>query len=221
MSSHDAQVLLASASPRRRRLIAWLGITTDVTATDTDEYLDPALSATPHLLAERLATEKALAARAEAEGRIVLSFDTIVAVSGELLGKPEDTDDAWRMLRTLSGRVHSVVTGVAVLSPGGAHADTFSVATPVKMRDLTDADLEVWIADGECMGCAGAYNIERHLASVSINDCYQNVAGLPLCHLYAEMAARHQLDGLTEPARACNEALGRSCTLGRRICART
>lgn len=215
-----ASVLLASASPRRRRLIAWLGVTTDVTATDTAEDLTQPLA--PDALAQRLAADKALAARTLArDGAFVLGFDTIVVADGDVVGKPVDADEARRMLRSLSGRAHEVVTGVAILSPGADAPDTFAVTTPVMMRALSDDEIESWIGRGEALGCAGAYNIEHHLASVADDQCFQNVAGLPLCHLYAELASGRAgavPAGLAAPVAACDTALGRRCLLGPRVC---
>lgn len=220
LTMKPASVLLASASPRRRRLVAWLGVTADVTATDTTEDLTRPLA--PDVLAETLAAEKALAARALArDGAFVLGFDTIVVAGGDALGKPVDVDEARLMLRSLSGRTHEVVTGVAILGPGADVPDTFAVTTPVVMRALSDAEIEEWIGRGEAFGCAGAYNIEHHLATVADDQCFQNVAGLPLCHLFAELAsgrAGSVPEGLTRPVAACDAALGRRCLLGPRVC---
>lgn len=218
MSRHDS-IVLASASPRRRRLIGWLGLTAHLTAHDLPE--DLSLPLPPDALAARLAADKVLAARAEGAEGLVMGFDTIVVLDGSVLGKPADLDDARQMLRSLSGRMHDVVTGVALLEPDASAPRTFAVTTRVRMHALSDADIESWAAEGELLGCAGAYNIERHLASVSTDECFQNVAGLPLCHLYHELASgavRGVPDGLTAPVARCDAALGRACTLGRELC---
>jgi hypothetical protein len=118
--------------------------------------------------------------------------------------------------------MHEVVTGVALLPVRADVPDTFAVITPVAMRDLSEEAIERWTAGDECLGCAGAYNIEHHLASVGDDQCYQNVAGLPLCHLYRELASGRAGEppaGLTAPVAACDTALGRRCTLGPRVCA--
>ncbi|PKQ38083.1 MAG: septum formation inhibitor Maf [Actinobacteria bacterium HGW-Actinobacteria-1] len=218
MESSSARILLASASPRRRRLIGWLGLAVDVTSVDTPEELDSPLAAVPGQLAASIAAEKALAAREAGErGRLVFGLDTIVVADGEVLGKPADLDDAYRMLRTLSGRTHHVVTGIALLEPGAEAPRTFAVTTRVQMRELTDADIAEWAEKGELMGCAGAYNIEHHLASVGLDECYQNVAGMPLCHLHAALASGGIVgvpEGLASPVAACDAALGRRCALG-------
>jgi len=215
-------ILLASASPRRRRLIEWLGIPAEMTATDVDE--DLSLPMDPKALACALAAAKALEARADRADRedvLVLAFDTIVVLDGGVLGKPVDLDDAWRMLRALSGRTHDVITGVALLEPGGKLPGSVAVTTPVLMRTLTDDAIVAWAATEELMGCAGAYNIERHLASVDPDQCFQNVAGLPLCHLYRALASddvRGVPTGLRVPVQACDAALGRTCALGPSLC---
>jgi len=216
-----AQVLLASQSPRRRRLLTWLGFRFEIAAVDTPEELDSPLAADPAALASHLAAEKARAARAERLGSdaLVMTFDTIVVHDGAVLGKPRDLPDAWRMLRSLSGRSHSVVTGVALLCPEDDEPRAFAVATQVAMKPLTDCQIEAWMALGEFMGCAGAYNIEGQVAEVSDTECYQNVAGLPLCHLYAALAGDEAACATlgvrpASPVAACDAALGRRCKLG-------
>jgi len=222
-----APIVLASQSPRRRRLLAWLSLPFTSTAVDTPESLDTPLAADPPALAISLAAEKAAAARvtgAAETDALVLCFDTLVMLSGAVLGKPADVADAWRMLRALSGRTHQVVTGVALLAPGAAEPTTFSVVTDVAMRELGEADIEAWMVQGTFLGCAGAYNIEAQVAEVTESECYQNVAGLPLCHLYAALVGRDALAGAlpctpTSPVGACDAALGRHCALGPRIVA--
>ena len=214
--------MLASQSPRRRRLLEWLGVPFVSTSVDTPEDLDTPLAANPEALAAALAAEKAVAARAEghASHGLVLCFDTIVVLEGEVLGKPVDIADAWRMLRTLSGRTHQVVTGVAMACPDDTEPRTFSVTTDVRMTLLDDSQIEEWMARGEFMGCAGAYNIEGQVAEVTADECYQNVAGLPLCHVYAALA-RGDAPCLAvrprSPIAPCDAALGRTCHLGPRI----
>ena len=236
-SGHDAAtpaLVLASQSPRRRRLLSWLGLPFASTEVDTPEELDSPLAADPAALAISLAAEKAVAAResgaaalaAPGAEPLVLCFDTIVVLDGTVLGKPSGVADARRMLRALSGRTHEVVTGVAMLGPDDQAVRTFAVTTEVVMRDLDDAATDAWMAHGTFLGCAGAYNIEADVAEVNACECYQNVAGLPLCHLYAALAGDPELLGLlpcgpTPPVTACDTALGRSCELGPRIVADT
>lgn len=223
MEATHTQLLLASASPRRRRLIGWLGVETDAVAVETAEDLTDPLGAFPPHLTASIAAEKAVAAREEhGDNSLILAFDTIVVADGAILGKPVDLDDAHRMLEALSGRTHEVVTGVALLAPGAGSARTFAVTTHVTMHEITDEDLAVWVAKGELLGCAGAYNIEHHMASVGLHECYHNVAGLPLCHLYAALASGEfgEIDGLTAPVGVCDAARGVSCLLGPELCDR-
>lgn len=187
---------------------------------DTPEDLDTPLAEDPPALAASLAAEKAVAARAEghADDALVLAFDTIVVHDGRLLGKPRDEADAWRMLRSLSGRTHQVVTGVAMLCPDDEEPATFSAVTDVRMQELSDCRIEAWMAMGEFMGCAGAYNIESQIAEVTDGECFQNVAGLPLCHLYRALTGPDAPGCLLmrpeAPLAACDAALSRQCRLG-------
>lgn len=215
-----SRIVLASQSPRRRRLLGLLGLDFEATAVDTPEELDSPLATDPEALAAQIAAEKALAARAEglAEYALVFSFDTIVVHEGRLMGKPTDDPDAWHMLRALSGRTHEVVTGVALLCPTEDVPLSFSVTTHVQMEELSDCRIEAWMAMGEYRGCAGAYNIEGQVAGVADTECYQNVAGLPLCHLYAHLTGPDAPVCLPKPPlsprAACDKMLGRKCLLG-------
>ncbi|GAB4281972.1 MAG: Maf family protein [Coriobacteriia bacterium] len=215
MTGRIPPLLLASASPRRRRLIGWLDVPVDVTSVDTAE--DLTASHDPGAVAVAIAAEKASAARPLGPDRLIVACDTIVVLDGAILGKPADLDDARRMLRALSGRTHTVITGVALLEPGAITPRTFSVATPVRMRTLSEPAIEQWVDEGELLGCAGAYNIERHLAEVDIAECFQNVAGLPLCHLYRALVGedvRGVPEGLRSPVARCDAARGVRCALG-------
>ena len=215
----DHSLVLASASPRRRRLIGWLGVPLRLASADTAE--DLSLPLPPRELASSLAADKALAVRAGGEAGTILAFDTVVVHADRVLGKPVDRDDARRMLDELSDGAHEVVTGVAILPPGARAPDTFAVVTPVVMRPLPAEAIESWIAGDEVLGCAGAYNIERHLASVEDDQCFNNVAGMPLCHVYRELASGRAgavPAGLTPPVTACDVALGRRCLLGPKVC---
>lgn len=220
-------LLLASQSPRRRRLLSLLGLPFSAVSVDTPESLDSPLASDPPALAVSLAAEKAAAVREQGlePSGITLCFDTIVALDEAVLGKPHDTDDAWRMLRALSGRTHRVITGVALLLPAEKLPRTFSVVTQVVMRPLDDDAIVKWMNAGEYLGCAGAYNIEAQVALVTEDECHQNVAGIPLCHLHAALAALHRENPdvvprePTVPIAACDAALGRRCQLGPRVVA--
>lgn len=216
----SAHLLLASASPRRQRLIAWLGVPVTVAPVDVDEPLDAPLP--PDAIAVDLAESKALAASAVEPNALCLGFDTIVVLDGRPLGKPGSDDEARRMLESLSARHHTVVTGTAIATEGRV-IESFAVETDVEMRALSADEIDRWLARGEHLGCAGAYNIEHHLARVTEDECFQNVAGLPLCHVYRTLARLDggPLPGLVPPVERCDHALGRRCRLGPRVCGLT
>lgn len=213
----SSRVVLASASPRRRRLFAWYGVPFEVAAVDIDETPDPALGPDIRVIAGDIASRKARAAAVGFPDDVVVSCDTLVFLEGELLGKPADLEDAYRMLHALSGREHQVVTGVAVMRPGDTDPVNLAVMTNVHMRGLSEEDVATWVEDGELMGCAGAYNIEKHLAYVDDDECYQNVAGLPLCHLYLLLASVAELAAgvvFERPDATCDATRGAYCKLG-------
>src|SRR4051812_38105701 len=145
------RIVLASASPRRRELLALIGLDHEVRPADVDETL--VASESPRAYAERLARAKASAVATADE--ITVGCDTIVVVDGLVLGKPRDRDDATRMLRLLSGRAHLVMTAVAVAHAGRILSDVVQVG--VTFRSLTDAEIADYIATGEPMDKAGAY----------------------------------------------------------------
>lgn len=217
------RIVLASASPRRRRLLTWLGVPFEVHQVDTPESLDSPLASDPASLAISLAQEKSAAVRMSGHDNnaVVLTFDTIVAYGQEVLGKPEDIDDAWRMLRQLSGQTHQVHTGCCIATPDNPVPYSFAVSTGVQMHTLTDERIREWMASGEFMGCAGAYNIEGQVAAVTCNECYQNVTGTPLCHIYSALSSpeisRHLPVAPISPLMRCNQALRRTCRLGPKV----
>lgn len=178
MDSDASPVLcLASASPRRRDLLASIGVAVEVRPVDIDESVRRGESATDYVV--RLARAKALAGR-RLSSLPVLGSDTAVVLDGEILGKPRDRDDAAAMLRALSGRAHEVVTAVAVAGPAGL-LDA-CVATRVVMREIGDAEIAAYWATGEPADKAGGYAIQG-LAAVfvaRIEGSHSAVVGLPL-----------------------------------------
>jgi septum formation protein len=173
------RVILASASPRRRELLALIGLEHEVRPADVDETLVAGES--PRAYADRLAREKALASASP--DAVAVGCDTIVVVDGEVLGKPRDTADATRMLRLLSGRSHLVMTGVAVAFDGRIVSDVVQVG--VTFRSLGSADVADYIATGEPMDKAGAYGIQGYGATIvdRVDGDYFAVMGLPLNRL--------------------------------------
>ncbi len=150
-------LVLASASPRRRELLARLGVPFDVEPADLEEDLQ---GAPPVRLARRLATAKARAVAAQRPDDIVIAADTIVAYRSILFGKPVDADEARATLEFLCGRSHRVITAVAVLPPGRRRPLVEHAVTRVTMRRYTDAGIDASIARGDPFDKAGAYAIQ-------------------------------------------------------------
>ena len=178
MNPADRRIILASRSPRRAELLTAAGIAFEVHSVEVDER--PRAGEEPAAYVERLAIEKARAVFARHPSGTVLGADTTVVVDGRMLGKPVDRSDAVRMLRTLRGRVHAVLTGVAVVSPAGIESAVEQ--TRVWLDAVTDEDISWYVDSGEPMDKAGAYAIQG-LASrfiPKIEGSYTNVVGLPV-----------------------------------------
>ncbi|MBI4629647.1 MAG: septum formation protein Maf [Candidatus Rokubacteria bacterium] len=173
-----AALILASASPRRRELLGRICPAFTVVPADVDESLDPGPVAAA---VERLALRKARAVAAGARDAVVLAADTVVVVDGVVLGKPAGPAEARAMLRRLRGRVHEVVTGVAVVDAAGREA-SLSVTTRVLMAAYSDATLHAYAASGAPLDKAGAYAIQDRDGALvdGLAGSYTNVVGLPL-----------------------------------------
>jgi len=172
--------VLASASPRRRDLLAQIGIVPDLIApADLDETPGTHEKPKPH--AERLAREKAAAVAREHEDALTLAADTVVACGHRILPKAEDEATARACLKLLSGRRHRVITGISLVLPGGRQL-TKSVTTTVAFKTLSAADIDRYIASGDWHGKAGGYAIQGLAATFVrfISGSYSNVVGLPL-----------------------------------------
>lgn len=179
------RLILASKSPRRRELLEKAGFEFDVQPSDLEEVPQPGEQAED--LARRIARDKALAVAAFADpGTFILGADTVVASNGKILGKPDSPADARRMLRTLSGATHRVMTGVCVVrAPQTVEAWTHET-TFVTFRKLDPEEIESYVASGEPFDKAGGYGIQG-LASrfvTRIEGCYFNVVGLPVPLVY-------------------------------------
>jgi septum formation protein len=175
------KLILASASPRRRELLTQVGVSFVIEVSDVEEVLDDTLS--PELQVQSLALQKAQAVAAQHKDGLVLGADTVVVDAGSLLGKPQNTEEAAEMLRSLSGKWHQVMTAVALVDANDTKHEWTSVEiTNVKFRDLTEDDIAAYVATGESMDKAGAYGIQGYGALLveRIEGCYNNVVGLPL-----------------------------------------
>ena len=174
------RVILASQSPRRRELLGLFPFSFEIQVADIDEAMDPAKA--PFDEVARVSRLKAQAISRQPED-VVIAADTIVVCQGQVLGKPHDEEDAFRMLRLLSGKDHQVMTGMCVL-----HGDRCAVCTEVTdihFRPLSDREIRAYIATGEPMDKAGAYGIQGGAALFAekmVGD-YYNVMGLPVCRL--------------------------------------
>src|SRR5690606_10992426 len=155
-------LILASASPRRRELLAMVGCPFEVVEPHVDEGMDEAGSAGPDpgSLVEAVARRKAEAVAARFPGRLVVGADTVVVLDGQVMGKPTGPAEAVRMLQQLSGRWHTVYTGVAVAGPEPGAVETRHVRTDIRFRPLQPAWIERYVHTGEPLDKAGAYGIQ-------------------------------------------------------------
>ncbi len=174
------QLILASASPRRKELLSLFHIPFTIRAADIDETMEE--SKPPFDEVARVSRAKALAVPREKEDTVIAA-DTIVVCQGRVLGKPRDEAEAVEMLQLLSGRDHQVMTGCTVLR--GEQCRTFTEVTDLHFRNLTGKEIENYVATGEPMDKAGAYGIQGGAALFCermVGD-YYNVMGLPVCRL--------------------------------------
>ena len=182
------RLILASASPRRAEILRDAGVPFTVLSSAVDETPYPGEA--PQALVQRLADAKADLVAARAVGpAIVIAADTVVVLDGQVLGKPRSTDDARHMLEQLSGRTHSVHTGVSLIRLPDAERLQFVETTLVHFSRLTAEDISLYLATEEPYDKAGAYAIQGRAGRFipRIEGCYYNVVGLPLEHLLASL----------------------------------
>lgn len=175
------EIVLASASPRRRELLGHLGLPFIVHAANVDERVAEPMA--PAALVEHLASIKAAAVVPTYPEHLIIGADTIVVVDGEILGKPVDRAHAIAMLQRLQGREHQVLTGVALRQ--GARSSVTHEQTTVRFRSLSAGEIERYVDSGDPMDKAGAYGIQGRAGAMieGIQGDYFNVVGLPLCRL--------------------------------------
>ena len=185
--NHTQTLILASSSPRRKELLEDLRISFEVSSSDVDESFDASLL--PEEIVMDLAKRKAESIVSDKENSYIVGADTIVYCKGNVLGKPQSREQAYSMLKQLSGSTHSVYTGVAIVSNG--HCSTFYEKTDVVFWNLTDEEINNYLDTGEPFDKAGAYGIQgigRTLVRRIAGD-YYTVVGLPISRLIRELKA--------------------------------
>jgi len=210
-----ANLVLASKSPRRSELLARLGLPFEVRASDLPEPIAPGFvpSSAVLLLGQLKATAVALGF----PSACVIGSDSAVCLGSTILGKPKDENDARETLAQLSNRANEVVTGVAVIDTRSGETLTASVSTLVHFRAITSAEIEEYVATGEPMDKAGSYAIQGGAAKFidSIEGCYNNVVGFPLCQV-GLLLSSHGLEPAT-PQPWCLLPNGSPCPLSRSL----
>jgi len=214
------RLLLASQSPRRRELLALLGLPFEVTVADVAE--DPLANESPAAAVVRLSQAKARAAcpersrgeysRGTRPDALIIACDTIVALDGKLLGKPCDAAEALSVLRRLRGRSHTVFSAITLLEPIAGRTSSDVAETRLAMRTYTDAEMAAYVASGDPLDKAGAYAIQHpgfHPVA-ELQGCYANVMGLPLCHLTRALRA-WSIEPPHDVPAACQGHTGHRC----------
>jgi len=210
----DANLVLASGSPRRRELLTLLGVPFQTVTPQVDESRLP--GEPPPVYVTRLSQLKAReAARLLDQPALVLAADTIVALGDDLLGKPRDADHARAMLARLRGRGHAVYSAITLLDMAPNHEVTDLAAIEVPMRDYGDDEVEAYITTGDPFDKAGGYAIQHRGFNpvAAMSGCYAGVMGLPLCHLLRSLRALGHVwdDLLAQVPPACQAHLDYDC----------
>ena len=181
-------IVLASGSPRRREILSNLGLDFDVYVSEADEESVCPEGISTGIYVQELAILKASAAAGiiGKEDTLIIAADTVVALDGKILGKPKDEEDAKNMLRSLSGKCHSVFTGICVMRAKNAFSVCASVETKVYFKELTEEKIEKYVSTKEPLDKAGAYGIQGKGALLvdKIEGDYLNVVGLPATRLF-------------------------------------
>jgi septum formation protein len=186
------KIVLASQSPRRKKLLSQLGIDFEVIPSNTDEIIT---SDDPIAIVKELSAQKSLEVSNHINNSIIIGSDTIVVFEGSILGKPKDKSDAFHMLSTLSNQTHSVFTGVSIIKKVNGQIDEhyqFVEETKVTFSSLSTSEIDAYIDTGSPMDKAGAYGIQDDWGAVFVKEVqgdFYNVVGFPLNRFYQEMKA--------------------------------
>ncbi|MCR3956808.1 MAG: Maf family protein [Gudongella sp.] len=177
------KIVLASASPRRKELLEQCGIRPEIIASDIEERFSN--NHTPEEISMSLAFQKAMDVSKRIEEGLVIGADTVVILDDEILGKPLNEEEAFSMLRKLSGKCHQVITGFSIIDTEGTERFVDYETTDVYFRILSDQEISDYVSTGECNDKAGAYGIQGKGALLveRIEGCYFNVMGLPISKL--------------------------------------
>lgn len=212
-------LILASASPRRRQLLALGGWAFEARAVNADETPFP--EERPEDFVRRLSELKARTAAQSVNGSaLVIGSDTTVAVDGRLLNKPADAREAKAMLIELRGRAHEVLTGVTVLDTATGQTHTDLARSRVPMRAYTEAEIEAYVATGDPLDKAGAYAIQhptfQPVDRAQFADCFANVMGLPLCHVLRRLRTLG-VEAATDVPAECQRFIPYQCPVFKTI----
>lgn len=189
MKEQLKKIILASGSPRRRELLAGLGMPFEVVVLpDVDESYPDTVKAddVPEYLAQKKA--EAYTSLLTEDGKLVITADTVVILDGRIFGKPQNAEEAIQMLRTLSGKTHHVITGVCLMTRGRKHH--FSVRTEVTFKVLAECEIDYYINTYQPFDKAGAYGIQEwigYIGCTGLKGSYYNVMGLPVQRIYEEL----------------------------------
>lgn len=209
LESSSVNLILASNSPRRRQLIGLTGWDFVVSVADVNE--DPLPNESPSDYVLRLAETKARTIRADAD-EIILAADTTVVDGSEILGKPQDDEEAVAMLTRLRGRMHQVYTGIALFRGGDDSLLTDLCVTDVPMRGYSDEEIRSYVASGDPFDKAGAYAIQHpeFRPVAGMDGCYASVMGLPLCHV-VRLMRRLGIEPSADVPANCQKLLEYDC----------
>jgi len=188
-------LVLASMSPRRKAILKQIGIPFESAGSTVDENLYEVMQ--PAEIACQMAIRKAESVQYVHRNRWILGADTIVVINRRVFGKPKDSRDCHDMLLHLSGKNHRVITGFCILGPGGKLLHLESVATKVKVKEISETEIEAYIKTGEPFGKAGGYAIQGigSFMIEHINGSYTNVVGLPVCKVVGALVTCGALKG--------------------------
>ncbi|HWS24864.1 MAG TPA: Maf family protein [Anaerolineales bacterium] len=210
---NNLKIILASTSPRRKELLGLITDHFEIESADVNESVH--LNEMPWNYVRRLALEKALkVAKRHGEDVIVLGSDTTVVLDDEIIGKPIDSQDAWRILSSLKGRYHQVYTGVAAVNNATTSVTSRVIRTDVPMRAYSNEELNAYIASGDPMDKAGAYGIQNSdfVAKQELVGCYASVMGFPICAVQSIVQAAGLPTSSGIEAR-CQELIRYQCSV--------